>query len=136
MPKTQPKNAALERAFGSDKTSEKNGVWVDYGPDLGIKVRRAGRMNKDYVRAFEKATRTFRKRERLGIETPPEQADKILRQVFAETIVIDWKGIDDPCTPENIVRYFEEYPDLFDDIRVVASGREIFTSDIKGDSGN
>ena len=52
-----------------------------------------------------------------------EVGEKVLREVFAETVVLGWNGVTGrdgeqiPYSRENVKKLFEDLPDLFADIR-------------------
>lgn len=107
--------------FGTDKQLEQEGIVLDYGDGLELRIRRAGGSNQ----RFEKVTQQkFRKYDRLVkndlLET--DQMREVMREVLAETVVISWKGVTDregnelPFTKENCIQLFKDLPDLFDDV--------------------
>lgn len=103
--------------FGADKSKESDGIVVDYG-SFRIRIRRAGGANVRYEKAFMEKTKTFR---RSGIQfesIPLEKQQKILREVYAEEVVLDWDGDGIPFeySKENALKLFDDLPALFTDI--------------------
>lgn len=132
-----------ERLFKMDPQSEKDGIWLDYSPTLAVKIRRASRTNKRYRRVLEKHMRPVRKLVDAK-QLSDDQGDQILLEIYAESIIIDWKGFTDDDGKEmkptfaNIVSVMTKLPDLFDNIREAASGMELFKAhlDMEVDAGN
>lgn len=125
----------MYKAFETDKSLEKSGIVIDYG-DFRVTVARAGGANKNYTKALEFYTRPYRRA--IQTETLPQEVnDKIMMQVYAQAVVMDWetkKGTDEngdpifikgieskdgdiiPVTQDNLVETFKALPDLFEDL--------------------
>jgi hypothetical protein len=118
--------SSFGKMFATSKHTEVEGIWINYGTnDLGepleIRVARAGGANKAFASRHEVLTKPYR---RL---IQADQMDKtvmegIMRQLYAETVVKDWRGVitEDgdaiPFSTEAVIEQFEQYPDLFSDI--------------------
>lgn len=108
--------------FKADESLEQQGIELDYG-DAGLfKIARAGGSNKEFARLMEKVFRPYRRQMDAG--TMDEKvADKLLAEVFAKTVILDWKGVTDkngknlPFNTENAVKLLTDLPDLFADLR-------------------
>jgi hypothetical protein len=118
--------------FKTDKNREKDGVTLDYGDGVMIHIARAGGSNTAYLKAMEKMYRKHRRQ--IQLETLPEEtAAKLLREIWADTVVLGWEGITDEKTGGPIefsrdacIKLFEDLPDLFVDIREQATSAALF----------
>lgn len=125
---------SLRKTFKTDKTAETEGVWIEVGINehnsrpQRIKISRMSKSNKRYTKELERVTRPHSSA--IQNETlDNELSAKLLREVFADTILLDWDNIpkseltgDDAdaaeelaFTRENVLALFEELPDLYDD---------------------
>jgi hypothetical protein len=96
-----------------DVKKEEEGDWIDldkYNPDLkGARVLLRSPNNRDYKDLNFKLQW---KRNRRGANTKApksEEAEDILAQLYARTIILDWEGIEEgsvkvECTPEEAYR--------------------------------
>lgn len=137
----------LYNQFGTNKTLEKEGVWLEYGqtPDgkpVRIKVARAGGQNLAYQKQMEKATRPHKKALQTGT-LDNAVAEKLFREVYADSVIVGWENITDAdgkplvFSRENVVKVMEDLPDLFADIREAAANMSIFRDEErKADLGN
>jgi hypothetical protein len=118
----------FRKQFATDPKLERDGLWLDYGDGRRLLCARAGGANKHYQRTMESVAAPFRR----AIETktlPPEQAEKILVEVFARSVVRGWEGVtqDDldgsgDQTPvsfsvENCMKFFAALPEVLADVR-------------------
>ena len=129
-------------ALRTDPNKESSGVWIDYEDDIKLKI---GRMNSP---AFEKfiADRqaTSIGRYRRAKQTDAER-DKLIEEAVANTILLDWKniqdeeGLDIPFSKEKALEFFRD-PGLRDFYRFVlieASQADNFKKDVlEQSSGN
>lgn len=142
---------SMYRQFQTDGDLETKGIVLDYG-DFRITVARAGGANKKFARILERTTKPHRR----AIQTElmdNDLARSVLRQVYAEAVVLDWetkvdgklkKGIESAdggdlllVTSANIVATFEALPDLFTDVQEQASKVALFRQEIlEEDAGN
>ena len=140
---------SMYKQFKTDNEVENSGVWLKYG-DFRIKVARAGRGNKQFVKTVERETRPFRRAIQNEALTP-EQDVKIMQEVFVDSVVLNWEvkvgedengepiweqGIESPegdtlpYNRANVLKTFKNLPDLFLDIQEMASKMSLFRSDI------
>lgn len=125
---------SIYKRFKADTQSEKEGIELDYG-EFSIRIRRAGGSNKAFVARQEKLHRKHRRAIHAGTLTE-EMAMAIYTEVYADTIVISWKGITSEdgteleCTRDNIVKVFRDLPDFFADVREAASDAALFRAAI------
>ena len=122
-------------SYITDPTLESDkGVWLDFPGDRGFLVYRAGGSNEAYARKFQHLIKPYRRQLDKGTISK-EVSDHILRQVYAETIIKDWRGIKDeqgqlvPFTTENCVEFLKAFPELFADIQSLAGELATFNRD-------
>lgn len=100
---------------------EKNGIWLDFGNGLRIKIRRAGGRNLFFEQVLQAKMKPYRFQIEHG-RLDPETDQKLLREAYAEAVIIDWQWMDQdgnplPFTTENVLALLEADPDLFGEIR-------------------
>jgi len=125
--------------FATDQGLEKNGVVLDYG-NFRVTIARAGGSNKKFSRLLERKTKPYR-RQIQNDSMDDVVAERILREVYAESIIQNWetlegdkwkKGIESPdgkilpfCN-NNIFDTLTNLPELFADIQTQASKAALF----------
>jgi hypothetical protein len=138
--------------FKTDTEIEVKGVELDYG-DFYLVIARAGGKNKAFAKYMERAMRPYRRA--LQTDTlSDEVAEQVLKQAYAEKIVLGWGCKDDegemchgemkdgngemmPFSAHNVVKLFDDLPDLFQDVREQASKVGLFRlKDVEEDAGN
>lgn len=127
--------------FATNSNWEQQGITLEYG-DARFRVARAGGSNKAFQRSLESKTRKYRR----AIQTdnfPPDQANAIMREVYAETVVLGWENVFDrqgnaiTFSKENCIKLFNDLPDLFQDIMDQAGKAMLFREDVnEKSSGN
>jgi len=134
---------SLYKQFKTDKKLETEGVILEYGLNskkqpMRIRVARAGGANVAFSKALERATRPHRKALQSGT-MDNKLADSIYKDVFAETVLLGWEGIEDEngeamaFNKDNVVKLFTDLPDLFADVREQAQGIAIFREEVRED---
>jgi len=125
----------LKKMFSTDKNIEKEGVILDYG-DFKVKIARAGGANKSYQKLFERLTKPHRRA--IETETINEKLlGKIMHEVYAKTVVLDWEGVTDdngdelPFTSETCIEMFQEMPDFYVDIFNQSNKIALFKQEVK-----
>lgn len=133
---------SIYKAFETDKQKEQDGIELDYGDMGSIFVARAGGANKRFAKALEFRSRPYRRQLDKGTLSD-DVANKLLAEVFADTIVLGWKGILDKegseveFTKENCIKLFMELPELFTDIQEQTQKMANFQAeDLEDDSKN
>ena len=112
-------------SFLTDAELEREGVELDFG-DFQVMIARAGGANKRYEQTLRRQLDKHKRAIQLEA-LPPEAAERILRAVFAETIVLGWKGVEDrdgkeiPFSTGACVKLFEELPEFFYAVREEAA---------------
>lgn len=120
MTKIRFDSTGLE-SYLSDEELEMTGVWLKFPGGRKICVRRAGGSNAKYSRMLQQAIKPYKRQMDRGT-MDREVSDRIMRDVYCKTVVIDWEGIKDsegvnvPFNYNNGVAYFEQFPELFNDV--------------------
>jgi len=134
---------SLYTNFKTDPKLEKDGIVLQYGENsegkpIEITIARAGGSNQNYLRRMEVKAKPFRRQ--IQNDTMDRKAmEAIIREVYAETIVIGWTGVEDQdgnpmaCTKENVVKLFNDLPDLFGDIQEQAQRSSLFRAYVRED---
>jgi hypothetical protein len=124
---------SLRKTFKTDLGAEVEGVWIPVAINdhnnrpVEIKISRMSSTNKRYTKELNKVTKPHQS----AIQNDAldnELAKKMLQEVFADTIILDWRnlpeseltGNDDHVNDlefsrENVLALFAEMPDLYDD---------------------
>lgn len=133
---------SLYKKFGTSKSAEREGITVDYGDGIKVRVARAGGSNREYIARLEQISRKHRRQIQLDI-LPEDVAGKITRELYADTIILGWEGVTDregkplPFNRENVIKILEDLPDLFKDIQEHAGNLSLFRDEIlEGDAKN
>lgn len=135
---------SLYSQFKTDSNLEQTGVVLDYG-NFRVTIARAGGANKKFERVLDAKTKPYRRA--IQTETMDNKRGlEILREVYAEAVVLDWqtktekgweKGIEAedgkllPVTVENILLTFNNLPDLFQDIQEQANKAALYRQSIR-----
>lgn len=127
---------SLYNDYGTNKDSEKKGVWFEYGPNEdgtvpAFKLSRMGKGNKKYAKLIESRMKPHRQALKLGALSP-ELANEILMGVFIDSVLVDSRNIQDK--EGNVVKLdkaaatklFKDLPDLFDDLQSKAEDMTSF----------
>ena len=107
--------------FATDKKLEQEGIVLDYGDGLELRIARAGGSNVKYEKVVQFKMKKFNQQMKHDL-LEPEQMREVMREVLAETVVLGWKGVTDrqgdalPFTKDNCIQLFKDLPDLFDDV--------------------
>ncbi|MFA7063658.1 MAG: hypothetical protein WC132_05935 [Methanomethylophilus sp.] len=138
---------SLYKLFKTNENLETDGIWLEYGQTadgkpVRIKIARAGGHNVAFAKALEKATRPYKKAIQTGT-LDDKTATRLYREVFADTVVLDWINVEGPdgqpmdFNKENVLKLFEDLPDLFADLREQANNVALFRDEVREtDLGN
>lgn len=128
--------------FKTDKKAEQEGIILDYGDGITIKIARAGGSNLKFEKAVQAKMRKFGLQAKHDL-LEPEQMRTIFREVLAETVVLGWTGFDDgegnklECTQQNVLKVFTDLPDLFDDVLEQSRKSSLFKNNLlEAEAGN
>jgi hypothetical protein len=128
----------FEKAFGADEGLMAGGVDVRFGPDCFITLRHAGASNRAYQAALtERVQRNwaaFTGHDRLA------QQELIAQEVFAEQIVIGWRGVEVKGEPlefskDNALKLFRAYPVVWERVQLEAGRLSNFQKEALGSAG-
>ena len=79
--------------FFTDHAMEEEGVWVDFGQGLEVKIRRSDSRRSREV--FRRLYKPYRKMEEAGNAIPYDDEILIRAKWTAQALVADWKGVSD-----------------------------------------
>jgi len=132
--------------YETDLDKEVEGFWHQVNKKISVKLARAGGANLAFSKAMEEKTRPHRKRGGAfeGENVDVDLATDIMKQAFAETIILDWKGFTKkadgkPLAYNAKVAYemMVALPDLYVELRDAAGAAANYRiEDIKADVGN
>jgi len=131
--------------YETDMAKEVEGFWHPVNKKISIKMARAGGANLVFSKAMEKKTRPHRKRGGAfeGDEVDVELATELMKEAFAETIILDWKGITNKdgkkvaFSVAAATKLLKDLPDLYVELRDAAGSAANFRlNEIKDDVGN
>lgn len=132
---------SLYAKFETDRSLEKTGITLDYGLNskkqpIEIRIARAGGANDAYLKRLEAKAKPHRRS--IQHETIEKaQLDGIVKEVYAETIVLGWNGVEDrdgnpmDFNKENVLKLFADLPDLYTDIMEQAQSAALFRVEIR-----
>ena len=129
---------SLYGLFKTNSNLEINGIWIEYGKETRIKIARAGGQNKQYLAAATKMNTEY-KHQIANDLLEEELAEKLLMDVFVDTVILDWEGVTDEqenlleFTPDNVRQVMNDLPDLFQDLRRMAGTLSLFREEIIAD---
>lgn len=127
---------SLYSQFGVDEQKEQEGIWLDYAPNKdksipGFLVRRAGKNNKSWTKAYETAAKPFRRQAEMGILSS-EISEKITLEAWVGTVLIGWRDVQDrqgtsiPFSREAALALLGELPQLWDDLWAQSTKATLF----------
>lgn len=142
---------SLYDKFETNTSLEKSGIELDYGPNNRlpadskgnhpvtiIRISRAGGSNDAYLKRMEAKAKPHRRA--IQHETiDKETLAKIIREVYAETVVLGWSNVTDrdgkvlEYSIENAMTLFKDLPDLFLDIQEQAQNAALFRVNVRDD---
>lgn len=138
---------SLYAQYKTDPELEKSGLWLEYGPnskgnEQRIRIARAGGANTQFQKRVEALTKPYRRQIQTEI-IGNDMVTKLLRQAYAETVVLGWENIEGPdgeemqFSVENCVKLFTDLPDLFTDVQEQAQRAALFRAELReADAGN
>jgi hypothetical protein len=137
----------LYTLFKADAKAEKEGIWLEYGSTVDekpvrIRIARAGGANVQYAKRLEALVKPHRRQ--IQTETiDTELVQKLLKQVYAETVVLAWENVTDehgqplPFSAANVIKLFTDLPDLWLDVQEQAQRAALYRADVlAAEAGN
>lgn len=101
----------------NENLEKKKGITLEFG-EFSFQILRAGNKNKNYSKISRKLSKKYKRQ--IETETIDDEIGReLLIKIYAESVVIDWKGIQDesgkdmPFTVENCIKLLTDLPDLF-----------------------
>jgi hypothetical protein len=128
-------------AFATDKAAVEDGRWFPIGNGAEFKIRsaRSKQVQDARERIYGPYDRTLRGQAKL----PKELSDRLSRQLAAEGMLADWKGVfgaDDkeiPYTVEAALEAFTQYEDLLEIVATTSLESDLFRVRLdEADAGN
>ena len=110
-------STSIDKTFRREASLETEGVWFDYGP-IQLKMARAGGGNKKYAASLAKRMKPYQGALQFD-SLPQETRERIIQEVYAEAVILDWKDVLDdneepiPFTYENVIDLLQSYPEIF-----------------------
>lgn len=130
----------IYKNYRTNHTSEIEGVLLDFGNGEKIRLARAGGSNKNFLRAAERLQRKCAGEVRNRTEA---EAARLLAEVYADSVVLDWEGVKDaegkdlPFSRENVIKLLSDLPEFFAEVRARAEGLALFRDEaLETDSKN
>lgn len=136
---------SIYELYETDLAKEVEGFWHKVNKKISIKMARAGGANLSFTKAMEQKTREHRKRGGAleGDEMDIELVTEIMKEAFAECIILDWKGITNKegkkvaFSVAAAKKMIADLPDLYSELRDAAGAASNFRiAGIKADVGN
>lgn len=135
----------LYAQFKTNTSMETEGIYLNYGPnsqgkDILIRIARAGGSNQNYSKRMEAKTKPYRRQ--IQNETIERALlERIVREIYAETVVLGWENVEDengnelPFTYDNCLKLFTDLPDLFTDVQEQSQRAALFRQEVREDDG-
>lgn len=126
----------LKKEYGTNRKSEVDGVWEDFGGGTTVLIARIG--NENYQKVFRRISKPYQNAIRRGT-LGNDKAEDLLIQAMADCIVLDWKGLKEDDKPvkfskEECVRVLKEYKDFRDHVSELANSMEIFRQEMDSEA--
>lgn len=148
---------SLYSQFKTNADLEREGILLEYGTasngkPIAIRIARAGGSNVMFQKRAEALVKPMRRQ--IQTETADDkQIQRVMRQLYAETVVLGWENVELPVVNEdgsrtgamqfvpytvaNCIKLFEDLPDLFTDLQEQAQRSALFRQTIlEAEAGN
>lgn len=123
--------SSIYSKFRTDSALEaQDGIELNYGDEVAIKIHRAGGANQKYAKALR--AKLANNRRALDEQLSEESARRNLAEIYADSILIGWRGITDEdgkaleFNRANVVKVLCDLPELFRDIQDAANNAALF----------
>jgi hypothetical protein len=123
--------------FATDENREEGGVWVDFGDDIRVKVRRF--RSRKSIEVRKELDKPFADVVRRGT-LPEGVAEDLLLKQMAKAIVADWEGVDlgdgevVPCTEGNSLVALKKFPEFREAILQVSIEADNYRAKVDEDA--
>lgn len=94
-----------------DLKAEAEGVWVEHPEGFAVKLRSSDSPRVHQRIAKEAAIATAQANER-GVKLSDEDYNALMRRIFAEEVIVDWRDIDNGAYSIELAREFMADPEL------------------------
>lgn len=108
----------LYKTFSTNRNLEVDGVWFEIDTETKFLLARAGGANTKYTRCLQTRGKPYSRRAARGT-LEPEALQEIEKQVFLDSVLLDWKGVTDAdgdsvefCRGAAI-KLFNDLPELY-----------------------
>lgn len=106
--------------YKTNTSMEEDGVWVDMGDGIKVKVRRLNSKHSQETR--RKLEKPYAGQYRTR-DMPASLQEELMVKQLAQSIIVDWEGVEDPqddsktlpCTPENVMLIMTQFKDFRED---------------------
>lgn len=134
---------SLYEQFKTNSKLEQSGIIINYG-DFKVTIARAGGSNKKFVRLLNAKTKAYKRAIQTGT-MDEEVGNKLVKEVYAEAVVLNWETLVDgkfkqgiegsdgkiiPFNTKNVIQTFENLPELFIDLQEQSSNFSLFRETI------
>lgn len=139
---------SLYEVYETDPNLEKDGVHLEVGLSkagkvVTIKLRRAGGANQRFAKVFEQKSKPFRRLMDIPGALDPAVQERVMREVYAESVVAGWENVEDkagnemPFTRDNVIKLFTDLPDLFRRVVKESQEMDLYRAEVRAEeSGN
>lgn len=137
--------SGLYSMFKTDTNLEQNGIWLEYadnskGAPIRIRIARAGGSNQRYNSTLNAKGKAYKQQIKHEVLSP-EVSLRLVRETYAETVVLNWENVEFPVLKDgeptgefeaaefsvaNVIRLFTDLPDLFLDVKEQAENMSLF----------
>lgn len=126
----------FKKAYGTNKSLEKEGVWVPLDESSKIKVAREG--NENYFNALQRLVKElgFSQFQISKGKIPSDVMADIVLRAMGEAILVDWEGMTDDDKPvkysaKSSYEMLKKYPDFADDVLALAKNISLFQKEVE-----
>jgi Asp-tRNA(Asn)/Glu-tRNA(Gln) amidotransferase C subunit len=119
--------------YKTNTSMEEDGVWVDFGDGIKVKVRRLNSKHSQETR--RKLEKPYAGQYRTR-DMPASLQEELMIKQLSQSIIVDWEGVEDPdtdvilpCTQENVTSIMTRLKDFREDV-VTASMTQATFQDV------